>query len=184
MLTSMKFFKYYLISKVFSLWKGNVRYRTFSKTRQALASNLIQARPDFQPTFMDINKILYEMQVKTTYYVYRQQRNFEIEDFNSEQMRHRQETKTHYSDKVEEIINKKLVSLVTMIKDSRTISDAEDMEGSKIGQASKNKSMVLQKIEDQLKNKVMKLAYQNHASLGTFIRLIDYMVVETQVRIN
>jgi len=28
-LTSMKFFKYYLITKVFSLWKGNVRYRSF-----------------------------------------------------------------------------------------------------------------------------------------------------------
>lgn len=30
----------------------------------------------------------------------------------------------------------------------------------------------------------MKLAQQNYQSLGVFIRLIDYMVVETQVRIN
>jgi dynein heavy chain len=28
-LTSMKFFKHYLIGKVFGLWKGNVRYRTY-----------------------------------------------------------------------------------------------------------------------------------------------------------
>jgi len=33
-LTSMKFFKHYLIGKVFGLWKGNVRYRTYQKTRQ------------------------------------------------------------------------------------------------------------------------------------------------------
>lgn len=70
------------------------------------------------------------------------------------------------------------------ISESRTISDAEDLENSKIGQANKNKSMVLQKMEDNLKNRVIKLAWLNYNHLGTFIRLIDYMVVETQVRIN
>ena len=44
--------------------------------------------------------------------------------------------------------------------------------------------MVLQKIEDALTNRVIKLAWLNYNHLGTFIRLIDYMVVETQVRIN
>jgi dynein heavy chain len=40
-LTSMKFFKYYLVNKVFGLWKGNVRYRTYIKTRQNLSKQLI-----------------------------------------------------------------------------------------------------------------------------------------------
>jgi hypothetical protein len=53
-----------------------------------------------------------------------------------------------------------------------------------MGQAAKHKSMVLQKQEDELKNRVLKLAKRNYNSLGTFIRLIDYMVVETQVMIN
>ena len=44
--------------------------------------------------------------------------------------------------------------------------------------------MVLMKIEDELRNRVLKLAKLNYNHLGTFIRLIDYMVVETQVRIN
>jgi hypothetical protein len=39
--------------------------------------------------------------------------------------------------------------------------------------------MVLQKIEESLKNRVIHLAKLNYQSLGTFIRLIDYMVVET-----
>ena len=46
-LTSMKFFKNYLITKVFDLWKGNVRYRTYNKTRVELSKNLIQQRRDF-----------------------------------------------------------------------------------------------------------------------------------------
>jgi hypothetical protein len=39
-------------------------------------------------------------------------------------------------------------------------------------------------MEDALKNRVIKLAWSNYNNLGTFIRLIDYMVVETQVRVN
>ena len=44
--------------------------------------------------------------------------------------------------------------------------------------------MVLMKIEEELRNRVLKLAKLNYNHLGTFIRMIDYMVVETQVRIN
>jgi dynein heavy chain len=32
-LTSMKYFKHYLIGKVFGLWKGNVRFKMFNRTR-------------------------------------------------------------------------------------------------------------------------------------------------------
>lgn len=68
-LTSMKFFKHYLIGKVFRLWKGNVRYRMYNRTRQDLAKNLIFARPDFLQEFMSINKTIYEMQSKLTFQV-------------------------------------------------------------------------------------------------------------------
>jgi len=53
-LTSMKFFKHYLIGKVFTRWKGNVRFRMYNRTRQNLARNLIQTRPAFLSNFMDI----------------------------------------------------------------------------------------------------------------------------------
>lgn len=66
-LSSMKFFKHYLIGKVFRLWKGNVRYRMYNQTRAQLAQELIQLRPDFSPKFMEINKILFEMQSKLTF---------------------------------------------------------------------------------------------------------------------
>ena len=133
---------------------------------------------------MEVNKILYDMQVKQTYSISRMPKTYEIDDFISDQKKHRDETKTHYNDKVEEIINKKLTQLVTQVQESRTISDQEDLENTKIGQAAKNKSMVLMKIEEELRNRVLKLAKLNYNHLGTFIRLIDYMVVETQVRIN
>ena len=68
-LTSMKFFKHYLIGKVFNLWKGNVRFKMYNRTRQNLAKNLIYSRPAMLGTYMDINKTLYEMASLKTFIV-------------------------------------------------------------------------------------------------------------------
>jgi len=50
-LTSMKFFKHYLIGKVFNLWKGNVRFLMYNRTRENLANNLIFSRRAFVSTY-------------------------------------------------------------------------------------------------------------------------------------
>jgi hypothetical protein len=83
-LTSMNFFKHYLIGKVFSLWKGNVRFKMFNRTRQQLAKSLIQTRPAFLESFIQVNKTLYDMKVKPTFWVPPQTKVFEIADFNSQ----------------------------------------------------------------------------------------------------
>jgi len=71
---------------------------------------------------------------------------------------------------------KKLEAMVALVSESRSLREEEDMEHAKMGQANKNKSMVLQKQEDELKARVLRLARKNYNSLGTFIRLVDYMV--------
>lgn len=187
-LTSMKYFKHYLIGKVFGLWKGNVRFKMYNRTRQNLANSLIYARPAFQGTFMDINKTLFEMASVKTFHVSKSNsRSYELEPFMEEQKIERVDRqgcmKQHYNDRVDEII-KKLEILVGLVSESRSLREEEDMEHAKMGQANKNKSMVLQKQEDELKARVLRLARKNYNSLGTFIRLIDYMVTETQVKIN
>ncbi len=184
-LTSMKFFKLYLISKVFSLWKGNVRHHTFRKTRLDLAKNLIQARPDFQNSYVDINRILYEMQNNPTFNINKNNSaSFEIQAFMEEQKSNRDLTKGKYNTFVEDIIQNKLANLLKAIENSTSMTDQDDLDNNKIGQAAKHKSMVLLKEEKNLKNRVNYLAQRNKTNLGTFIRLIDYMVVEMQVRIN
>ena len=69
-------------------------------------------------------------------------KQFELEDFFREQKNEREMVKQHYNDKVEEII-KKVDSLVTVIGESRTLREEEDLEHAKMGQQTKNKSMVL-----------------------------------------
>ena len=133
---------------------------------------------------MDINKTLYEMQTLKTFCLPKGGKTVDLTDFVNDQKTARELVKSHYNDKVEEIISKKLAHLVAAVADSQVLKEEEDLEHAKMGQAAKHKSMVVQKEEDELKNRVLKLAKRNYNSLGTFIRLIDYMVVETQVKIN
>ena len=58
------------------------------------------------------------------------------------------------------------------------------MDNTKKGKAEKKKSLVVEKQNKAVRNQVITLARMNFKSLGTFIRLIDYRVIETQVRIN
>lgn len=131
-LTSMQFFKHYLIGKIFNMWKGNVRFKMFNRTRQNLARNLIYSRPAFVNSYLDINKTLFEMQSVKTFMVPKMSKTFELEDFVREQKNERENVKQHYNDKVDEII-KKLEGLVQQVSESRTLREEEDMEHTKMG---------------------------------------------------
>jgi hypothetical protein len=133
---------------------------------------------------MEINKTLYEMQTLKTFCVPKGGKTMELNEFITEQKTARDTVKNHYNDKVDEIITKKLDSLVKNVTESQVLKDDEDMDHAKMGQAAKHKSMVLLKQENELKNRVLSLAKRDYNSLGTFIRLVDYMVVEAQVKIN
>jgi len=123
------------------------------------------------------------MQTKTTFRPSNMQKNQDIDDYLKDQRQDRELVKGHYSEMVDEII-KKLEDLVKGVNESRSLREEEDLEHTKMGQQAKNKSMVLQKKEDELKRRVMRLARINHQALGTFIRLTDYMIMETLVKIN
>jgi dynein heavy chain len=183
-LTSMKFFKNYLIGKVFSQWKGNVRKRDYNRTREQLSRDLIYVRPDYIQEFMTINQTLYEMSSRLTFDVEKKQGAATLDDFKEKQGKNHEEAKSFYKTKVDEEIKNTLVGLTKKVSESRTLREEEDLENTKKGKAEKKKSIVLQKEENKLKNQVLRLARRNFRSLGTFIRLIDYRVVETQVRIN
>jgi dynein heavy chain len=140
-LTSMKFFKYYLIGKIFSLWKGNVRYRTYHRTRQELSKNLIQQRRDFLSCHMEINKILYDMQAKLTFTPYRSAGVIPLDTFNGVQVQHRASCRSTYNDKVDAIVTQQLSGLVKRVTEEQNLREEEDLENSQRGQAAKNKSM-------------------------------------------
>jgi dynein heavy chain len=46
-ITNIGFFKSYTLTKIFSIWKKNVRYRNFLKIRKKLVADVFLAKPTF-----------------------------------------------------------------------------------------------------------------------------------------
>ena len=95
-ISSINFFKHYRIGKVFSKWKGNVRYELFSKTRQRLANNLIYSKPAFARAFDDINRILFDTQKTKVFNATKTAKPNELDNFVSEQASEREAAKQLY----------------------------------------------------------------------------------------
>jgi len=85
---------------------------------------------------------------------------------------------------VDLIVTSQLSKLVKTLTEDQTLREEEDLESSQRGQAQKNKSMSSQKEDDALRRRLLLLTKRNYRSLGTYIRLVDYMVLESQVKIN
>jgi hypothetical protein len=83
------------------------------------------------------------MQQNKTFKTPKNAKFFDLEDFVKEQKTERDNAKQHYNERSEEIQDKKLAQLITIITESRTLREEEDLENNKMGQATKNKSMVL-----------------------------------------
>ena len=83
----------------------------YIKTRQNLAKNLIYTRPAFQKNFSDVYVTLFEMSSRQSFVIPKVSKFYELEEFARDQKNQREEVKTHYNDKVDEII-KKLETLV------------------------------------------------------------------------
>ena len=60
-ITNISFFKSYTITKIFGIWKKNVRYRNFLKIRQKLVRDAFIAKPTFAENIMEINRYLYDL---------------------------------------------------------------------------------------------------------------------------
>ena len=70
------------------------------------------------------------------------------------------------------------------VQDATNIKDMEELEQVKVGKQAKLKSMTAVKEEAKLRKKTLMLANWNKKQLGAFIRLVDYMTVETIVGLN
>lgn len=85
-ITNIGFFKSYTITKIFEIWKKNVRYRNFVQKRKKLIADVFLAKPTFSEHLMDINRSLYDIQLnKTISSRITENRTWEKNDFNYEQ---------------------------------------------------------------------------------------------------
>lgn len=63
MLQSIRFFKCYLHSKCFKLWRDNVRYKLFCQQRRKLSHRLFLAKESFAGPYVELRRHMIDMQV-------------------------------------------------------------------------------------------------------------------------
>jgi len=184
-LRKIKFFKYYISGKAFTMWKGIVRYQKFKRVREQLSKELIYSKRAFAEGFVGICSHVHELQNSRTYLTARQNMSvYESGRFKSQQAARREEFKREYECILKEHIHKKLEEVIKAVKESEEIKDEDEGDQFKTKQNAMLKSMVKMKEEERLKEYCLKLARQNKGMLVRFVQLVDWMVVEALIKIN
>jgi len=182
LLTNMSFFRHYLTGKMFKYWRGNVRYRLFCSTRKRLVRQLFHAKPAFSPALLEANGLLFEMTTPKMMEI-KENRVMDISEYDSNQRDQRADAKKSFEATVEKLISQ-LETVCQAVKESAIQPEIEELEQNKFGQQSKKKSMVKMKEEERKRRQHLELAREHEDMLGDYIRLFDYMVIETLVLIT
>eukprot|EP00761_Pharyngomonas_kirbyi_P002590 gb/GECH01002594.1/.p1 GENE.gb/GECH01002594.1/~~gb/GECH01002594.1/.p1 ORF type:complete len:999 (+),score=228.83 gb/GECH01002594.1/:1-2997(+) len=192
-LTRIGFFKNYIIGKTFKLWRKNVRFSLFCKTRNNLFSNLFLVKDTFLPTLFDVmdscetirNTSVFNFPQSKTYYL--------LESFRNEQDEILNEAKNQLDSNADSL-ESLLVNLCENVASRARVPDMNSsenieaylmgtMQGNISGNSgeSKTKSMAAKRKEHADKVKALRKAMAEAEMLGNFIRLIDYLASEALV---
>ena len=203
LLRSIRFFKHFLLAKLFRLWARNVRYAIYCKQRRRLASSLFLARPSFCTALMEINDIMAGVRDERLWGV-RSGAVYTAEGFGKEQSEVRSAAVKRVEGWVERVEDV-LEGVCKGVKDRARLYDHrianEELSNSRFaqhlsllsdgggggggggtgGSGGKVKSMVKLKEEKRVRLQQLQHANREADMLGEFIRLVDYIEVETLV---
>ncbi|EFC50386.1 predicted protein [Naegleria gruberi] len=200
-LRRIRFFKYYLVHKCFRLWYQNARYLKYSKKRMDLARNFFLAKKTFSSSVMKIHKLSHDLQY-TPIMDLRDKENSNEPSVTIEQFHEAQkELRSKSSKTFDEIIEKMEEILVQLCEDVTSRSRVPDMNASENIEAylsgkiptleaeddftaKKSKSMVEAQEEEEKRQRALKKAREEADMLGNFIRVSDYMAVESLVTLS
>eukprot|EP01059_Diplonema_ambulator_P016445 TRINITY_DN279_c0_g3_i1.p1 TRINITY_DN279_c0_g3~~TRINITY_DN279_c0_g3_i1.p1 ORF type:complete len:4125 (+),score=1634.24 TRINITY_DN279_c0_g3_i1:116-12490(+) len=191
-LTRIRFFKNYLVSKAFTQWRRNVRFRLYCQTRKRLCKSFFLSKQTFATTLADLHKSAYELSTIPLVYYPELKEQYTHDKFKEEQhtlcrIPAEQEFRAAM-DKMEHSLLK-LCENVTQRANVPDLTTQESLEqyllanatvnGKEKGKGGKRmKSMVDAQAEQQERMRMLKRAMVEHSMLGSFIRLVDYIAAE------
>ncbi|TMW64715.1 hypothetical protein Poli38472_011595 [Pythium oligandrum] len=188
-LTSLRFFKHYLINKTFSLWCTNVRYKLYLRQRKKLLAKLYLAKETFCQPLLHVKKVMSQEVLGVVLLDLRAQKTYESSAFVEYQATKRADGSKQFElcvEKLQTIIQKVCIDVKNLTKvpdpHDEFLSDAP--YGSNGGAGSgqeKTKSIVAVKSEQQQRRKLFKRAAEEAAMITDLIRLVDYIAVESLV---
>jgi len=182
MCRSIRFYKYYLHTKCFVLWRSNVRYKLYCQQRHRLAHSLFLAKQTFCSPLLDLKGIMLEMQ-QVKLLECQKAGAFDMQEFIDKQNLQRQTATKHLDacmEKVQAIVHR-VREDVTKLARSADVQE-NPLEHSIYGSSvEKAKSIVALKQEQAARKTQKRRAEQEAGMLPDFIRCVDYVCVETLV---
>lgn len=185
---AMRFFKYFLPRKMFQVWRSNVRFNRYCKQRYNVRNRLFPWKLAFTGAIQEIQGSLSNME--RTLVLETSGARYSLQSFTDAQTTARTDAIRVFERQItsmQQTIERVIQDVVKRAhaKDD----DEEDEDGEGGGHAAskakemKNKSMAAAKAEAQRKAAALRAAQAEESVLGSFVRLVDYMVVETLARV-
>jgi dynein heavy chain len=181
---AMRFFRYYLPRKVFGTWRANVRFNRYCKQRHAVRNGLFTWKPAFTAALVEVFASL--AQLERIPLLHLSAPRYTIASFLEAQSTARTDAVKVIEKQISQIqaaIERVCADVVRRARAHDEDEDAGIEGGPKARDAPKIKSMAAQRAEAARKQAALKSAAEEEAMLGPFVRLVDYMTVETTARL-
>eukprot|EP00968_Pinguiococcus_pyrenoidosus_P011503 scaffold926_cov248-Pinguiococcus_pyrenoidosus.AAC.16 len=180
MLRSMRFFRVYLHTKCFNLWKSNVRYKLYCRQRRIVADRLFIGKDSFCGGILKLKDHMFE--VENVGLINFGSRTMMRDEFNDAQADKRQQA-AKLLDACMENVQEAVRTVCTDVTKSVVDAEKDETDGDGVfGYDNKKyKSMVQIKKQEQERRKRYRQAKQEKSMLPAFIRLADYIMVESMV---
>lgn len=179
--SNIHFFKNYVSTKIFKLWRNNVKYRKYCNTRQILVNNLFFCKPAFAKSVMAMNQNLQEVHnEKLVNFSAYGQNAVPLDRFKGDQRNILTKVEKNFISIFEKVISS-IEATLKVVKENRYEKFTSDLEKMNFGKQVKQKAIYLQKLEAKEKKLRKALAENDYNQRKQFVRLINYMGLENLV---
>ena len=191
LLRQMKFFKYFLVTKMFYMWRSSVRHKLYMQVREKLTRKLFMAKETFCSAMLEMRSLITDI-TDTPLSLLTNNHLYNLEEFADQQVQHRSQKAAPqieaFVERMQRVLERVAREVVTQERHYRASVEKElgDKCGFTLlpGRAGKTKSMAATKLEKIERARTYKRVAEEAKMLGALIRLADHMMVEALVSLT
>eukprot|EP00854_Cymbomonas_tetramitiformis_P001348 gene1348-1949_t len=185
LLIQMRFFKFFLVSKMFHFWKSNVRHKLYCQVRNRLMKRLFVAKQTFVHAVVELGSLACKVQ-QTDLAIVSENQLYTLEEFSELQTTHRtgkaQPLLEQTGARMMKVLQRVMLDINNSEKNLRamveTNPESQMLQGTRGG---KTRSIVSLKQEKADRQKQYHRVCQEQEMLPALVRLADYMLCEALV---
>lgn len=180
--SNIHFFRNYLGTKIFKVWRNNVQYRKFCKKRLNIVKKVFYCKPAFAGRFMNINRSVQEIHdLRLIKFETLAQKKMPIDQFYAEQKTDLNSIEKDYARVIESLIQM-VNETLTHVRENRLEKNSSELQQMNFNNQVKQKAIFLQKLEARENKLRRRLAKEDDESKGQFVRLVNYLCLENLIQ--